>query len=199
MQRAAARLAHGRRRSRLPVLIALTDHERAADPAAALNALPRGTALIWRCYGVLPGRTRVSELSRIARARGILLLIAGDGRAALRVGVEGLHFPERSLRGGLGVNHGRLLLTAAAHSEAAIIRAARARIDAVLISPVFTTKSHPGAPALGVVRFARLSRLATSLGLGVIALGGVVDATALRRLTNTGAQGVAGIGFLSQA
>ncbi|HEX7774936.1 MAG TPA: thiamine phosphate synthase, partial [Parvibaculum sp.] len=107
-----------------------------------------------------------------------------------------------SLRGGCGLAVTRrtgLVMTAAAHSEAAIFRAARARIDAVLISPVFPTASHPGAPALGVVRFARLAHLARRLGLRVYALGGITGPASLRRLTGSGADGVAGVGFLSQA
>jgi len=47
----------------------------------------------------------------------------------------------------------------------------------VLLSPVFPTRSHPGQPTLGPVRF-RL--LAARAGLPVIALGGMNRATARR-------------------
>jgi thiamine-phosphate pyrophosphorylase len=85
------------------------------------------------------------------------------------------------------------LVTAAAHSRRAIVAAARAGVDAVLISPVFSTRSHPDGSTLGVTRFAALARFARSLGLGVYALGGITDATKIRRLNQSGATGIAGI------
>lgn len=88
----------------------------------------------------------------------------------------------------------QLRVTAAAHSERAVVAAARAGVDAVLISPVFATASHPGAKTLGVVRFARLARLAAEKGLRVYALGGVTPGL-VRRLAGTGTYGMAGISF----
>lgn len=200
MMRAAARLGRAASRPGLPALIALTDPDRLPDPAAALAALPRGAALIWRSYERAASAEELAGLARKARARGVLLLVAGDMRAAQRPGVGGVHLPEwRLRRGGFRRPRPGLVVTAAAHSEAAIVRAARAKVDAVLISPVFATQSHPGTAPLGLVRFARLAHLAARLGLAAYALGGITGAPALRRLTGTGAAGVAGIGFLPQA
>jgi thiamine-phosphate pyrophosphorylase len=61
---------------------------------------------------------------------------------------------------------GIVLLTA--HSLREIGRAAKA--DAILLSPVFPTRSHPGAPVLGPIRFRLLAQKA---GPPVIALGGM--------------------------
>ncbi len=60
-----------------------------------------------------------------------------------------------------------------AHNAAAIYRAARWQMGAVLISPVFATPSHAGALPLGVMRFTQLARLAHTLSLRAYALGGM--------------------------
>ena len=44
------------------------------------------------------------------------------------------------------------------------------RADALVLSPVFATRSHPGAPPLGPLRFRLLARQAR---VPVIALGGM--------------------------
>ena len=87
---------------------------------------------------------------------------------------------------------GLRLVTAAAHDGAAVRRAVRAGVDAVLLSPVFATASHPGAPTLGAGRFAALARTAA---VPVYALGGI-DPGSVRRLGGTGAAGIAAIGAL---
>lgn len=196
MLRMAKRLAaNTRSHPGLPPLIALTDPARMPDPAGTLAQLARGSALIWRCYGAPPTRAALAELSRSARRRGVLLLIAGEARPAAS---NGVHYPEHALLGGRKASS-RVMTSAAAHSESAIIRAGRAGVDLLLISPVFATDSHPGAHGLGLVRFARLARMASRLGMAAFALGGVTNLAALRRLSGSGAHGVAGIGFIDQA
>jgi thiamine-phosphate pyrophosphorylase len=58
-----------------------------------------------------------------------------------------------------------------------------------MLSPLFATRSHPGARALGLLRFAALSR---ATRLPVIALGGV-DARRFERLRRIGTYGWAAI------
>lgn len=201
MLRAARALSAGR----APVpLIAMTDAARAPDPEAALRRLPRGAALIWRAYDGEPERDELRRLTSLARRRGILLLVAGAPHLAARTGIVGLHLPERELRRPRSGPYmiprflpaPGLALTAACHSQIAIRRAAAAGVDAVLISPVFATKSHVGARPLGLLRFASLARLAVSLGLAPYALGGITAEAQARRLMGTSATGIAGIGFL---
>ncbi|MCX7864757.1 MAG: thiamine phosphate synthase, partial [Novosphingobium sp.] len=57
-----------------------------------------------------------------------------------------------------------------AHCLREIAMAHRARADAIVLSPVFSTRSHPGGKALGQARF-RL--LAARAQVPVIALGGM--------------------------
>lgn len=205
MLRAARYLAASPARG-LPRIIALTDPIRAPDPFAALAALPRGEGLIWRAYGIGIRRAERLKLARAARARHCLLLLAGSRAGAGLSGIDGIHLAERMLTApytdGRAARRHRagpgLIVTAAAHSRRAIVAAARAGADAVLISPVFPTESHAGGATLGVVRFAQLARFAGSLGLTVYALGGVTGAARIGRLRGSGAAGIAGIGFLAR-
>ena len=181
----------------LPALILMTDDRRLADPLAAAARLPRGAAVILRHYAAADRPALARALAALCRRRGIRLLIAGDLGLGRAVGARGLHLPAHRVRpGAAGQRSGRRpgwLVTAAAHSFADIVAAKRAGADAVLLSPVFPTASHPGAPALGPLRFALWCRTAR---LPVYALGGVATGCA-DRLLGSGAAGIAGIGGVS--
>jgi len=84
------------------------------------------------------------------------------------------------------------LLSVSVHNTGAMIAARRAGVDVIFLSPVFPTRSHPGAPTLGPMRFATLARLARC---PVIALGGM-NAARFRRLKPLGAYGWAAIDAL---
>jgi thiamine-phosphate pyrophosphorylase len=146
----------------LPEVWLLSDARNDAVLDAALRRMPRGSGFVFRHYHLPPAerRARFVALARIARARGHLIFLAGTRREARRWGAEGAYGAE----------------LAAAHSLRELRRIGRA--DAVLLSPVFPTRSHPGARALGPLRF-RL--LAARSPVPVIALGGM-DPRRARRL-----------------
>ncbi|MDP8916720.1 MAG: thiamine phosphate synthase, partial [Pseudomonadota bacterium] len=100
-----------------------------------------------------------------------------------------LHLPERMVRRlpAVRARRPRWVLTAAAHSEGALQRAAGAGADAVLVSPVFPSRSPSAGEPLGV---GRLRRMCAASAAPVIALGGV-DARAASRLLRSGAAGLA--------
>ncbi len=178
----------------LPPLILITDAARLPEPAALFDRLPAGAAVLLRDYDA-PERTALAEALRAAtRRHGLLLLIAGDWRLAARAEADGLHLPEHLAGSGHRFDRVRpgWLITAAAHSQAALVAAARAGADAALLSPVFPTRSHPDARPLGPVRFAALAHGAP---LPVYALGGI-DGRARRRLNACGMAGFAGISAL---
>ena len=181
----------------LPRLLLFSDPARLPDPRDAARRLPRGAAVVARGLSPAP----LAALAALARRRQLVLLVAGDGRAALRHRA-GFHVPDRRPAAGLlpfllarrRAGRWRLLLFAAAHGRRGIARARRLRADAVVLSPVFPTASHPGAAALGPLRWAAVARRA---GRPAVALGGVHGGNA-RRLP-TWAAGCAAIGGLGAA
>lgn len=174
-----------------------TDLARLPDPVAAVRRLPRGTAVILR-DATWPGRESLARSLRAAtRRRGVLLLVAGDGALARRIGADGLHVPE-SLLASRAVAAWRRrnphrLMSGAAHSLPALRRAGSSRCDLALLSPVFPTRSHPGAPTLGPLRAAALARASR---LPVLALGGIDRQT--RRRVPSAFAGYAAIGLFAR-
>lgn len=193
MQR-TARLLPARRglRKALPSLLAFTDPARTPDPLTLAEALPRGAGLVYRHFGASDAPQIAAELARIARRRGLKLLIGQDFRLASAVGADGVHLPERmaSLSGALRRAHPDWIVTSAAHSG----RAARLSDgDAVVISPAFASRSASAGPPLGSLKVAQLIRIA---GKPVYALGGITGQTA-KRLRMTGIVGLAAVDGLT--
>jgi thiamine-phosphate pyrophosphorylase len=163
----------------LPRLWLVSDPTRLPDPRPAARRLPRGAGVLAR--GAAP--QVLAGLGRIARARGLVLAVGGDGRAAVRLRA-GLHLPDRAGCPGLlpflaARRRGApwAVLTLAVHGRRAVGRARALGADLGLVSPAFPTASHPGAVALGPHRWARL---AARLGGAAVALGGVAAANAGR-------------------
>lgn len=184
-----------RSRCGLPALILFSDPQRLPDPGPAAARLPAGAAVVARSLAPAV----LLRLIALARQRRLRVLVAGDGRLALRH-AAGLHLPDR--RGTTGLlpfllarrRSPRLRpLVVAAHGRAGLARARRLGATAVILSPVFPTLSHPGASALGPLRWAALA--ARAGGRPVIALGGVTRANAARLPPR--AAGIAAIGGLS--
>jgi thiamine-phosphate pyrophosphorylase len=174
-RRLQARQARQRHRRTLPSLWLVTDARRLPDPLPAVATLPRGSGVIFRHYEA-PGRGALAAaLARLCRRRGVLLLVAGDARLAAAVGAAGVHLPEAEGYRATALKRQRRtwVVSIAAHSLPALKRARLA--DFTLLSPVFATRSHPGAPTLGPIRFAALCRQSP---VQVVALGGINGATA---------------------
>lgn len=186
-----ATLANAARGDKPRSLILLTDSVRLADPVPAVLALPRGATVILRHYDAPDRASMAHALAALCRRRRIRFLVAGDARLARAVRADGIHLPENQLR--RGFRRWQLWrlpgwwVSAAAHGRTAVHRAEAAGVDMVLLSPVFPTRSHPGARTLGAVRFAGLRRIA---GIPVFALGGIGPETVRRAVCD----GVAGIG-----
>lgn len=134
----------------------------------ALHRLPQGAGVIFRHYGWPQDRRRAlfDRVRDLARRRRLVLLLAGDARTARAWGADGWHgrygAAEHVRRG--------LLHSAPVHDVPQMRAAERNGAHVLLLSPVFPTRSHPGAQVLGRVRFAILLRKARR---PVIALGGM--------------------------
>ncbi len=177
---------------RLPPLVLVTDQNRQGDPVAAAASLRMGDAILLRDYD-LPERMQLARrLAAFCRARRINLVVGRDVALARAVGAQGVHLPEALIRCVPAVRAALpgAFVTSAAHGGAALVSAARHGVDAVFVSPVFATASHPGAPFLGAVRFAALC---AQSAVPVYALGGL-DALTASRLAGSGAIGIAAIG-----
>lgn len=147
-----------RPRQTFPSLWLLTDARNDAMLDRALARLPRGSGLVFRHYHLPPAerRARFARVRRLCRAHGHMAVLAGWARWPAD-GHYGCEVPGRPY-------------LATVHSAREIARANLRGADAVLLSPVFPTRSHPGAPSLGPVRFRLLARLSAA---PVIALGGM--------------------------
>jgi thiamine-phosphate pyrophosphorylase len=158
----------------LPDLWLVSDARNDAALERVLDALPPGSGLIFRHYHLdaAQRRKRFARLAAIARRRGHVVILSGDARQARRWRADGAYGPPRLLARGPAC-----LRLVTAHSLREIGAARRARADAILLSPVFPTRSHPEARPLGPLRF-RL--LAARAGASVIALGGMTDRRARR-------------------
>ncbi len=160
---------------------------------AAADRLPRGQGgIVFRHYRTPAGERRAlfARLTAIARRRRLLLLLGGDARQAAAWKADGWHG-----RSGQQRYAGRPMIhSAPAHDRKEIRAAHGSGADLVFLSPLFPTRSHPGARALGRVRFAALARAAA---MPVIALGGV-GKHHRRGLKALGASGWAAIDGLSR-
>ena len=188
---AAAHLnARSRHVGRVPLLVLMTDDERLGDPLAAAKLLPRGAMIVVRARNAATRATQARALVALGRARGFLILIANDAPLASRCGADGVHLSEANAH---QAAHWRALrpqwfISAAAHSARA---ATLTRfVDALFLSPIFPTASHPNAATLTPMRANKIARASR---VPVYALGGVTDRNvSLLR----GFVGVAAIGAL---
>jgi thiamine-phosphate pyrophosphorylase len=109
---------------------------------------------------------RYAGLERLARARDHLVILADSALTAREWGADGYYGAPLAL----APRRNRLLTIATVHGMREIAQANRVGADAAMLSPVFATRSHPGAAALGPLRFHQLARHAR---MPVIALGGM--------------------------
>ncbi|MBA2920895.1 thiamine phosphate synthase [Sphingomonas sp. MAH-20] len=168
-----------RRHLTLPHVWMLTDERQGEAMWDAIARLPKGAGVIVRHYS-LPLAQRLRMALRI-RANGRFVAFAGTENEARRAGAQAVYGASR--RGG------DLPRLYPVHNRREIRAAERAGAALLLLSPVFPTRSHPGARTLGPHRFAHLAAFARA---PVIALGGMTSVR-FRRLQRLGAQGWAGI------
>ena len=159
----------------------MTDERMGEALWPAIEALPRGAGIVFRHHATeLARRRAMFELvARIARRKRLVLVRAGAERLGRRE--AGVHGDVRGFHPGLR--------SRPAHSRAQAIAAKRAGAHIVFISPVYPTRSHPGARSQGPLRAAAIARC---LGLKTIALGGM-DARRFAGLRGLGFHGWAAI------
>lgn len=156
----------------LPLLWLLSDARNDAALDAALARLPHGSGFVFRHYHLDPAarRARFDPLAKRARASGHLVVLAGDAERAHTWEADGVYGPVARLG-----SPGSLMRLATAHDGDELQAANAAGVDGVFLSPVFATRSHPGAETLGASGFHALARLSAA---PVVALGGMTEARA---------------------
>jgi thiamine-phosphate pyrophosphorylase len=163
----------------LPCIWMLTDERQGAALEQAVARLPRHIGVIVRHYSLAESQRR-SLAARLLR-QGHVVAFSGPTPVARALGAHAVYGADR--------RPGRLPRLYPVHSRADISAAERAGAEQLLLSPVFPTRSHPGAWPLGPMRFAALAR---TTRLPVIALGGMT-AKRFDRLRPLGARGWAAI------
>lgn len=168
-----------RRHLALPRIWLMTDERQGEALWAAIRRLPQGAGVVVRHYS-LPEEERRALARRII-GQGVPVAYAGPARTARKLKACAVYGADQrpSLLPRLYPVHGRGEIVAAEQAGAALL----------FLSPAFPTRSHPGARALGPVRFGLLANHAQK---PVIALGGM-NAHRARRLRALGADGWAAI------
>ena len=176
------------RRQPLPRLLLMTDERMGEALWLALERLPRGSGVVvrHRATAAKERRRLFDRVRAVARRRGLVVLLAGSVRHAIGWRADGVHGPAAGRRAPRPI-----LRSAPAHDAGQLAAAARNKVDLVLLSPVFATRSHPNGVALGVVRWGLLATGRPS-GPRLLALGGITVRN-FRRLQPLGAEGWAAI------
>lgn len=139
-------------------------------------------------------RAQWVEAVHTVQSLGISAWVNTDLDIAIGCGAEGVHLnryrlvaqDREALADWRARNH---WASASAHTTEEVRLANEVGVDALLISPILPTTSHPGKPGIGWARFAELTRAAT---MPSYALGGVSEAHQ-PHVQNLGGLGVAAI------
>ncbi len=159
----------------VPDVWIVSDARNDAALETALHSAPRGSGFIFRHYHLPQNerRARFAILQRVAKARGHTVVLSASPGEARNWGADGVYGSPAQIGSGPA-----MLRLATAHSLDEIGQALSARANAILLSPVFPTRTHPDAKTLGNIRFRLLARHAP---LPIIALGGM-NASRAKRL-----------------
>lgn len=145
----------------LPKIWLMTDPRLDDCLLAAVRKLPAGSGVIFRHYQLAAADRfcLYQQIRRICRQRGHVLLLAGPDPWQ----ADGTHGKKRRST--------KAILSISVHNVRELTKACGQGADLVFLSPLFATRSHPGAKALGMFQFSALARLAAPTK--VIALGGM--------------------------
>ncbi|MEP3051869.1 MAG: thiamine phosphate synthase [Erythrobacter sp.] len=150
----------------LPNLWLLSDERNDGALEQAIARLPRGSGFVFRHYHLTltDRRTRFASLLPLLRAGSHWAIASTTPEIALGWGADGVY--------GAAAEQPRAEAKwiATAHDAEEISAANHVAVDAVMLSPVFPTRSHPDAKVLGTDGFHRLARASAC---PVIALGGM--------------------------
>ena len=187
-----------------PPVLLITDRRQArrslADVvAAALDGGCRWVSVREKDLAAPEQVALAREIVRLAEPFAACAVLHGDPRLAAQAGCAGVHLPAD---GDVAVARTVLgpgaLVSISTHSLDEAFAAAKARADAVTLSPIFASASKPGyGPALGLERLGEVA--AAVHPMPVIALGGLEDEAGVRACLDAGAAAVAVMGAVMRA
>ena len=162
---------------RLPNQWLFSDDRLTIGMAELAALLPPGSGIVLRqdCLEKAARWRLLRRLIRIARRRGLTILLAGQPDIARRWGADGVHLRQHDAARAAQARRLGLMVTMPVHDAREARRAGRAGVDCIFISPLHSTRSHRDVPALGIACWLRLARLS---GTHAIALGGMTAARA---------------------
>ncbi|WP_379922786.1 thiamine phosphate synthase [Erythrobacter sp. R86502] len=155
----------------VPCIWLLSDRRNDAVLEDAILRLPPRSGFVFRHYH-LDAELRANRFAHILpllRRGGHWAIISGDAATAQAWGADGIYGQQA------GLPPAPLRWIATAHNAAELDDANTAGATAVMLSPVFPTRSHPGGATLGMAPF---RALAARSAIPVIALGGMTAARA---------------------
>ena len=165
--------------NKLPKIIMIFDDE-VFDKKKLLNLkIPKESAFLLRSYKAKERKKIAKQLLKFCKIKKLKLLIASDIKLAEDINAHGDHFPEYMIKKKNIINwvivkniklRKNWIITTAVHSLQAIKNAEFFDIDAALLSPVFSSKSHPNKKNLGINKF---SKIVKKTKLPIYALGGI--------------------------
>ena len=156
----------------LPPFFYFTDDQRGGDPLYVAPHLPKGCGIIFRHYNSKKRAELAFYLSKICKKRDLSLFIAKTPELAQEVNAAGCHLPDHRISAlpVLKAQYPQLVFSAACHSERSLLKAQDLGAVFAFLSPLFATRSHPGASSLGVIKAQKIIK---DISFPVFALGGV--------------------------
>jgi len=166
--------------SRVPALTLITDTSRFSGESFFDNveqALCGGLEAVLLREKMLTSAKLLalaSRLRQITRDRNARLIIHSQADIAAAVGADGVHLASADISTIAGVRQWlgepEMTVSVSCHDAGELALAYKMGADFAMLSPIFPTNSHPGAPHLGMERF---DELVSGAKLPIIALGGI--------------------------
>lgn len=162
-------------RDKIPFrLVFMTDLARAPEQEEILRILPENSAVIFRDYRVSDRGDLAARYQEICKDRRVKFIVGADVALAKTLEADGFHVPsfyrrefEKAAWPGF--------TTAACHGVDDLKEAQSLGATAALLSPAFSTESHPGQKPLGTAPFKEAARQSP---IPVFALGGITASNA---------------------
>ena len=181
---------------KLPNIIIIFNDKKFEEKKFQLLQIPKGTAIIFRSYNIKDRKKTAKELLKFCKIKGLKLLISSDVKMAREINADGIHLPEYMIYDQSKINWKNFktwklkfkwIVTAAAHDKKSLYKAFINNVDAALLSPIFSTKSHINKKKLGVTK---LIKWVHEMKIPIYALGGV-NLSTIQYLKKTGVVGFA--------